>query len=224
MAVAAHVAPFAVWLLLMAAPGEPAAWKYALRVVAGLALCLALRPWRWYEPPCLGHVAAALFGGGLVFLLWVAPESPWLRVPESWRVAYLTWAVFPLGDLPEGPDAGVYAPAVCGWPLTLVRLLGSVLVIAVIEEFFWRGFVYRWLLDRDFTSVDMGLFHAGFFLLTALVFGLEHHRWLAGTVAGLVYGGLVLWTRDIWAGVMAHVCTNLLLGIYVLWFGAYAFW
>ena len=32
-------------------------------------------------------------------------------------------------------------------------------VIAVIEEFFWRGFLYRWLVGKEFSSVDLGKLH-----------------------------------------------------------------
>ena len=60
--------------------------------------------------------------------------------------------------------------------------------------------------------------------MVSVCFGLEHDRWLAGIFAGLAYGLVAIRTRDIWAAVMAHVVTNLLLGLYVLAVGAYSFW
>jgi CAAX prenyl protease-like protein len=218
----AHVLPFAAWLVLMAILGEPAAWKYAIRVVVAGGLFIALKPWTTYQPPRLAHVPLALGAGVLVFALWVLPESG--ALPEALRTAWLKWAVMPLGRLPEAAAAKVYAPDVCGWPLTIVRLLGSALVIAVVEEFFWRGWLYRWLLGRDFLQVDLGRVHVGFVLLVSLVFGFEHHRWLAGFIAGLVFAGIVLRTRNIWAACLAHACANLLLGLYVLRTGSWAFW
>ena len=106
----------------------------------------------------------------------------------------------------------------------MIRLLGSAVVIAPIEEFFWRGFLYRWLLAKDFLVVSLSTFRPGLFLLVALAFGFEHDRWLAGLVAGLIYGALILRTRDIWAACVAHAITNFLLGLYVLATGAYGFW
>ena len=108
--------------------------------------------------------------------------------------------------------------------MALVRLLGSGLVIAAVEEFFWRGFLYRFLIAPAFTRVDPGTFAAAAFLAVAAVFGLEHDRWLAGVLAGLAYGAVFVRTRDIWAAVVAHAATNLLLGLYVLSTGAYRFW
>jgi CAAX prenyl protease-like protein len=159
-----------------------------------------------------------------VFALWVLPESPWALTHSAFSSFYNTWLVLPPGRLPEFTGGVVYAPDACGWPLALVRLLGSAVVIAVAEEFFWRGFLYRWLIDRDFTSVDPGLFRLGAFLAVSLVFGLEHHRWFAGLLAGCAYGALYIRTRNLWAAVTAHVTTNLLLGLYVLASGAYRFW
>jgi CAAX prenyl protease-like protein len=103
-------------------------------------------------------------------------------------------------------------------------LAGSAFVIAIIEEFFWRGFLYRWMLGRFFLDVDHGKMSMAMLLVVSLIFGLEHARWLAGIIAGLAYGLLYIKTRDIWAASIAHVITNMLLGEYVLITGSYAFW
>lgn len=223
-AVWAHVAPFALWLGLMFAGGEPAAWKYAVRSALGLALFAGLRPWRWYGAPSLRHVPLALVAGVVVFAAWVLPESGWAARWPALRDAYLRWAVLPLGKIPEWPSPSPYAPAVCGWALALVRLAGSALVIAAIEEFFWRGFLCRWLEARDFLSVDAGRVRWLTVVLVSVAFGLEHDRWLAGIAAGLAYGFLYVRTRDVWAAILAHVVTNALLGAYVLATGSYGFW
>ena len=133
--------------------------------------------------------------------------------------------------IPEGYAAAAnsavgnfYAPEVCGWAYTLVRLAGSALVIAVIEEFFWRGFLYRWIQNADFLKVDPGRLAWPAFLGTAALFAAEHTEWLAGLVCGLVYGWLYVRTRDVWAVAAAHVTTNLMLGVYAIATKAYQFW
>ena len=222
--IGSHAAPFVAWLFLMHMLGDPAGWKYAVRSVACLALVVGLRPWRWYTPLRVRNLVPAFVVGVAVFVAWVGPESAWMDRWPSVKDFYLRWAVLPLGKLPPLLERFPYAPEVCGWPLSLARLLGSAVVIAVIEEFFWRGFLYRWMLGREFLKVDLGLFHAGMFLAIAVLFGLEHDRWLAGIVAGLAYGLLLIKTRDVWAAAVAHGVTNFLLGLYVLATGAYGFW
>ncbi len=219
-----HIVPFAAWIALMYGFGAPAAWKYAVRAGVSLALLLWLRPWRWYQPLRIRHLPLALGAGVFVFAVWVLPESPWM---DRWPVAralYAKWILFaPAQTGPALPSP--YAPEVCGWPLVLAKIAGSAFVIAVIEEFFWRGFVYRWLLARNFLGVDLGLFQPGMFFAAALAFGLEHgSRWLVGFLAGAVYGFVMIRTRNLWAACVAHVVTNFLLGWYVVATGSYAFW
>ena len=78
--------------------------------------------------------------------------------------------------------------------LAAIRLLGATLVVPVMEE------------------------------LPTLLFGVEHHLWLAGVVAGSAYGLLYLRHRNLWSPVLGHAVTNGLLGIWVLATGDWAFW
>ncbi len=228
-ALAGHVVPFVVWMLLMVGlnyVGPAGAWKYALRTALCTALFLAWRPWRWYAPPRWRNVLPALLVGLLVYIVWVFPVVPWGDRYPLLQELYLRFGIMPLGRLPEAELPNIYDPAVCGWGLSLVRLAGSAFTIAVIEEFFWRGFLYRWLIDRQFTRLDLATLDWEAMGLMCLLFGLEHHFWLGGIVAGFAYGWLMIKTRDIWAAALAHVVTNLLLGLYVLHTGgwAYLFW
>ena len=225
--IVAHAVPFGAWIALMHfldVPQLPAAWAYAIRSVVCLVLLGICRPWRWYERPDLRNVPLALLAGVAVLLAWVGLEGPWMEAAPWLRDFYIKWGILPFGELREPLTKTPYAPEVCGWPLAIIRLLGSGLVIAAIEEFFWRGFIYRWLLGLDFTQVKHGHFSLFPFLITALIFGAEHQEWLAGIVAGVVYGWLYIRTRDLWSAVLAHVVTNLLLGLYVIKTGQYFFW
>ena len=220
----AHVVPFAAWIALIYLPGSSSGWTYAVRAAVGLILFLGLRPWRGYTPLRLAHLPLAALVGFLVFAVWVLPETRWAARWPALQEFYLKFAVLPWGRVPEAVSPPPYAPETCGWPLAVVRLLGSAFIISFIEEFFWRGFICRWIAARDFRSVDLGVFARNAFFVTALLFGLEHDRWLVGILAGLAYGALVIKTRDLWAAGIAHAITNLLLGLYVLALGEYSFW
>jgi CAAX prenyl protease-like protein len=89
----------------------------------------------------------------------------------------------------------------------IVRLLGSAFVISIAEELFFR----RWLMR-----------FAGFWLMVAL-FAVEHDRWLVGAIAGMLYGWLAL-RKGLLSAIIAHVTTNLALGLYVLETGNWQFW
>ena len=219
----AHILPFAVWIIVMVLFDEPKAWMYAMRTFMTVVVLLWCRPWRWYQSLDLKHVPASIGVGVLVCVIWVLPEVAW-HLTQKLQVFYLTWAVLPLGNMPAESVSSAYDPDACGWSLTLIRLLGSAFVIAIAEEFFWRGFLYRWLIKQDFMEVDLGQFQYVAYFVVSVLFGLEHNRWLVGILSGFAYTTLLIKTRDIWAVCLAHIVTNFVLGIYVLMTDSYSFW
>ena len=217
-----HVAPFLAWVLAMNLPMENLALRYAIQVLATVLTLAWVRPWRYYSPVTFRLQPLAILVGVAVFLIWVLPESPWLRSCHGVQELYLRLAIRGVNPVSVGPSP--YAPEHCGWWLTAVRLAGSAFVIAMAEEFFWRGFLLRWLKGHPFTAIEPGHIGWGVLLLGSLVFGLEHSRWLAGMLAGVAYGYLYSRTRDLGAAITAHITTNFLLGLYVLATGSYGFW
>ncbi len=217
----ASAAPFATWIglqtLLPATAGA-----YALRAGATLlVLLLALKPIRTAHAPTSDAASIpvqtlwGLAGGLLVLALWTLPEFSSL---------YLTWFVWPIGSLPAvSTDPSPYDPAVCGWPLTLAKLAGSAFIIAVVEELFFRSFLYRWLQNKDFAAVPLSRFDLSAFLWTIFLFTLEHDRPLAAALCGVIYGFLAI-RCGLLSAIIAHITTNLLLGVYVIVGGKWAFW
>ena len=142
----------------------------------------------------MGDIAWGVAAGLFVLALWVLPE----------RLAfYRLWCIFPWATAANG----AYSPETCGWALSLVRLAGSAFVISVAEELFFR----KWLIG-----------FAGFWWSVAL-FAVEHDRFVAGAAAGVVYG-LLATKVSLKSAAVAHVVTNLALGIIVLKFGMWEFW
>ena len=185
----ALIAPYAVWMALMMLLPHDAS-SYALRT-AFSSVALA-GSWIVLGMPRPAFSVRSWFVGiavGIaVFFIWIAPEY----------LGFGTGAI-------EG--ASPFDPEVCGWPLTLTRLLGSAFVIAAAEELFFR----RWLMD-----------FAGFWWMVAL-FAVEHDRWAVGAAAGAIYGFLAL-RSGLLSAVIAHVTTNLVLGLWIVGRGAWQFW
>jgi hypothetical protein len=228
-AAVAHATPFAIWIglmLILPRVSSPAPWHYLIQTSFG-ALCLAaFRPWRWYSPPNKNNFLLAGLFGIAVFLIWILPEMDWGKKGfyPMFQEVYLRFGVLPLGKLPVDEKTSLYDPLTCGWTFSGIRLAGSGLVVPVMEEFFWRGFLYRWLFDRRFLKVDLGQFEWDAFLKMCILFGVEHKRWAVGTLAGACYGLLMIRTRDIWAVAFAHAVTNTALGVFVLSSGQFRFW
>jgi uncharacterized protein len=98
-----------------------------------------------------------------------------------------------------------------------VRFLGLVLVVPLIEEFFIRGFVMRYVIDADWWKVPFGTLTPAAIAAGTLLPVLMHP---AELVAAAVWFSLITWlmhlTKNIWDCVVAHAVTNLLLGLWVL--------
>ena len=231
-----YAAPFATWLVLQTLlPATALAYAIRSAATAFVGVCC----WRFATggtpvvpvcrsgetplPPGEGHhagaaalvAAAGILLGVLVTVLWIAPEC---------SAFYRTWFCWPLGALPaESAAPSPYDPAVCGWLLTVAKLVGSAFVIAPVEEVFFRSFLYRWLQNRDFRAVPLSRFNLSAFLWMVFLFTLEHDRPLAAAVAGALYGFAAI-RLGLAGAIAAHVTTNLLLALYVIHQNAWAFW
>ena len=219
-----YAAPFVTWIALqMALPAT--ATGYAIRTAAtaavGLACLKVLNDLKGHKVikglsdlKLFRRAVAGVLGGLLVCALWIAPEySTWYR----------TWLEMPLGVPPPSPGPSPYEPSVCGWPLTIVKLVGSAFVIAPVEEVFFRSFLYRRLQAEDFRAVPLSRFDLSSFLWMVFLFTLEHDRPVVAAMAGAAYGLLAM-RFGLGSAIVAHVVTNLALGLHVIYWGEWWFW
>jgi len=88
---------------------------------------------------------------------------------------------------------------------------------------FWRSLVLRWFDRPDFLSLEPGRLSLRAALFSSLLFGVEHHMWFAGFLAGMAYAWLYR-RGNLWLAIIAHAVTNLSLGVYVMAVGAWQFW
>jgi len=204
--VLARVLPFAVYIAFLVAesvfgPTLDGRWLYAAQV----AIVAALLAWFWPAYAELHRPAGTaardwLMGvavGAIVFALWINLDFGWAQIGSGRGVA---------GELAGGDRQGAGL---------LLRLCGAVLVVPVMEELFWRSFLTRWLDQTGFLAVDPKSVSWRSIVITSAVFGAEHHLWLAGIVAGLIYGWFYRRTGSLWAVIVAHALTNALLEAWV---------
>ncbi len=122
------------------------------------------------------------------------------------------------------PHAQFGRDSALAWVFIVGRILGSSIIVPPLEEVFYRSFLYRTIIRPDFEKASLGQFHAVAFIVTAVVFGFSHYEWLAGILCGMAYQGLVLWKKRLGDAMTAHAITNFLLGVWIVWKGAWHFW
>jgi hypothetical protein len=106
-----------------------------------------------------------------------------------------------------------------------IRVIGLVLVVPVVEEFFLRGWLMRYIDDPDWDEIPLGTAGKWAILGVFVYAGLSHP---SEAIAALAWFGMVTWlylkTGSIWNCVIAHAITNLLLAAYVLYTRSWVLW
>ena len=209
----ARIAPFAIFVGLTFLQGQlgPASpyWIYVVKTLVGAWMIWEARP--FVEEMQWKISWEALVIGVVIFIAWVGLDGLYprlVRLETGWN---------PNRQFGEGSPLA--------WFYIFVRLTGSALIVPPLEEVFYRSFLYRYLVKTDFCAMRLGQFHAMSFVVTSVIFGLMHpDRWLAGILCGVAYQGLVVKKDRLGDAMTAHATTNLLLGIWVVWKGAWNFW
>ena len=216
----AFILPMAVFLTLLG-PGSvlrkpgagfwlatPEYWIYPTQTV----LCGALILWFWrdYELGIPRKVWIAFAVGLAVFVIWIAPQQ-----------------FFGFGPRLTGFDPEVFSARSVGyWTTIIFRFLRLVVVVPLVEEIFWRGFLLRYLVNERFTTVAVGTFSWLSFAVVTLTFGFSHSAadWIAATICGGLYNLVAYRTRSLASCVVAHAVTNSLLGLWVMQTRQWGFW
>jgi CAAX prenyl protease-like protein len=218
----AYLGPFVVFLLFLAlsdviaslgdglaawAIASPKYWIFPLQtVVCGWLLW---KGWPYYSMKAPRNLAFTTAIGATVLLVWISPQLLGIAAPRM-----------------EGFDPHFFGDGGSYSANVAMRFVRLVIVVPLVEEIFWRGFLLRYLIKSDFTSVPFGTFELRSFLIVTFAFCLVHQfaDWPAAAVAGALYNWVACRTKSLSACVLAHAITNLGLGLYVMRTGQWGFW
>lgn len=210
-----YVAPFGLYLVFLGVQGrsspESLVWLYPLKTLAVAGALLAFR--KRYEELRPSFSLLALATGAVAIGVWIAID------PLYPGLSRLTG-----GTAPAPFDPWTLPSMGSRWTFIAFRVLGAVLIVPLMEELFWRGFLIRWLVKDDFKSVPVGTFTPFSFGATVLLFGAEHEQWLAGLICGALYNLLLYRTKTLADCVAAHATSNALLAVWVIATADWALW
>jgi CAAX prenyl protease-like protein len=169
-----------------------------------------MRFWPAYSLARPKRIILGILIGIGVFVLWILPQ---------------TLLGFPARLEGFDPSLFVNQPLLY-WGTLIFRFLRLVLVVPLIEEIFWRGFLLRYLIDEKFDRVSFGTFSWVSFLIVSLAFGFSHSRpdWIAAILTGMLYNGVAYWSKSLSTCVLTHATTNLLLGLWIMRTQQWGFW
>jgi uncharacterized protein len=146
----------------------------------------------------VGSLVFSIAVGIVVFMLWINME----------------WS-FGVYGKPVGFDPTLVSDCLTRRILIVFRVISTAVVVPVMEELFWRSWFIRYIIDYDFNKIQIGSFTWPSFLISTILFGLEHNYVIAGIMAGVAYNLLLYRTKSIALCILAHAVTNLALVIQV---------
>jgi len=213
-----YIAPFAAFLGFIAlgqALPVGAEVLYPVRVVAVTAILIFFS--RSVIDLRVKHAIGSILLGVAVFVIWVGPDVLWPAYRSHWLFTNSITG-----------DAKSTAPEALKSNLLFIvfRTVGCVLLVPVLEELFWRGWLARWLIDsQDFRKVPLGAYTATSFWVGSLLFASEHGSyWEVGLIAGIAYNWWMCRTKSLADCILAHAVTNGCLSAYVLGTGEWRYW
>ncbi len=211
-----YAAPFVLFLLMTMIDSHlpPAAFPlaYAVKMAVVGGAIVALRGFFPEARPGGGGWAAATALGVVLGITWT-----WIDLHTPHFAFLGTRTGF-------NPNREIATPAGIVFFL-FVRFLGLVVVVPIVEELFYRGFLLRFVTDvDDFRRVPTGTFSAPALLANVVLFALSHPEWLAAAIFALAMCLLLRYTKNLFTCILAHGVTNLLLGVYILHTGQWQYW
>ncbi len=208
----ARVAPYFIFVALTALQGwfgeNSKYWFYFAKSIVGIWLIWAILPVvkeiRWTF-----SLEAVLVGVGVI-VIWIALDPYYPKLIQSGK----SW----------NPHEAFGAGSTLAWFFIVARILGSTFVVPPLEEAFFRSFLYRYILKENFEEVSLKFFHFVPMIISSLLFAFIHREWLAGIFCGIAYQWLVYRRGHLGDAIVAHGISNLLLGLWVVYKGAWQFW
>ncbi len=243
----AHVIPFAVFMSLLlldmlvdplgiridndAQPWYRRHPEYVLMLLQ-VVVCLPLIVyWRKAFEWNLNHYWwLGLLGGVIGIGLWILPTYLYSALDLKVEGGDPDWyRYFGLADRREGFDGKVFEDSsLWYWVAMVLRFVRAVIVVALVEEIIWRGFLMRFILkpDGNYWEVPFGKAHWKSYLVVTAAFTIAHNPvdWLGCVCFGSIMYFVAVKSKSLFACILMHGVANLLMGWYALTFGKYGLW
>ena len=240
----AHVVPFAVFMafmILLQLVGGFIEWKhpdapwwrqdpaqiiYPIQTFVTLGLLIHYRKFYQFDWSVKWSLVGILFGAvGIAF--WLFPSYLY----DAWGLTGKTdgWLeLLGVTERNEGFDPGLFQNPVAYWTSLILRFFRAAVVVALVEEIFWRGFLMRFVCDweGDYWKQPFGRPHWLSYLVVTGAFVLAHAPvdYAGATIYGSLTYLLCVWSKNLGACVVMHATANFLMGIYIMKTGHYGLW
>jgi len=212
-----YLAPFAVFLAFLALHSVwplPDLTDQVVRIVGtGLVILLVSRQVLDFR---VQAVLGSLLVGAGIFVVWVGPDLLWPGYRHFWLFENAITGKMQTSLSAEGHGSAA---------VLALRTIRAVVIVPIVEELFWRGWLMRWLIAADFRQVPLGQYTASSFWIVAVMFATEHGPyWDVGLIAGIIFNAWMIRTKSLGDLILAHAVANACLSAYVIAMEKWEYW
>ncbi|MCX8237211.1 MAG: CAAX prenyl protease-related protein [Akkermansiaceae bacterium] len=240
----AHVVPFAAFMifnLIYQFAGEAILWEhdnapwyrhwpeqlfYPIQTVVCAGILVFF--WKHYELKWSNKVWIGVIAGFVGIGFWLLPTVLYDHLGMIGKPDGFFEKLTGLAPRREGFDPGVFENPAAYWASLMFRLTRAIIIVSLIEEIFWRGFLMRFLLDMDgdYWKVPFGKPAWISFIVVTLAFMLAHAPldWAGALVYGAITFGVAHWTRSLLACVVMHAVANASMAAFAIHYGKFGLW
>lgn len=205
---------------------DPAHLLYPIQSVVCLGILWHYRKsyewgwsWRWMVP----GVVFGLTGIGF----WLLPTSlyEWLELEEK-PGGLLGW--LGVDARRDGFDPNLFENPVAMGVTVFFRFLRAAVVVAFVEEIFWRGFLMRFVCDweGDYWKQPFGKPTLLSYAVVTGAFTLAHAP--VDYAGAVIYGSLTwllcIWGKSLAACILMHAVANFTMCVFIMQTGKFGLW
>lgn len=171
-------------------------------------------------------------GGVIGIALWILPTHLYTSFDlgnsyekeAPWFYEYLG-----LAERAEGFDAGVFTKdSVKYWIAIVLRFVRAVILVSLVEEIFWRGFLMKFVMKKsaDYSKIAFGEHSWRSYFIVTFFFTMVHQPvdWLGAIIFGTIMYFVAIKTKSLFACFLMHFVANFLLGCYALQYSKFGLW
>ena len=175
--------------ILTAASAPFDTWLYGLKIVLSTAALAWF--WRFYGNYFVRPSTLAVVSGLVVGIGWIVTD--------------------PGLSSAKGGDVGTFLAGLPAWLAVawlVMRAVGGIVIVPIVEELAFRGLLYRWVISRSFQDVAFDRLSWVAVGVSSVLFGLLHSRPLAGAMAGVVFALVMVRTGRLTDAIASHIAAN----------------
>jgi len=201
-----YVFPFMVWLLL----GILSRvfyfywdWGYAIRVVLFFYIIWLFKDWAKKNLKLSNYFIAVIAGLeiGLIWLYFMQEN----QVDNNFHYFLSSHSL-----------------VISSW--LILKVIGFIVIVPVVEELFFRGFLSRALIRFEFKSIPLGQFSFYSFIGSAIAFSLLHQNYYLAFFVACILNYILMKTKSLGAVILCHAIANATICVYIIYFNRWDIW